>query len=70
MQIRKHQDFSNHKILANLVDIFYRIHLKIIKTATNKKIRTIYTELYVSFETFREDTKNMLDNSTFEDTKR
>jgi hypothetical protein len=29
------------------VDIFYRIHLKIIKTATNKKVRTIYTELYV-----------------------
>ena len=69
MQIRKHQDFSNHKILANLVDIFYRIHLKIIKTVTNKKIRTIYTELYVLIQTFRLDTKNTLDSTTFENTK-
>lgn len=47
MQIRKYHDFGNQKILCNLVDIFYQIHLKIIKTATNKKLRTIYTELYV-----------------------
>lgn len=43
MQIRKYHDFGNQKILAHLVDIFYQIHLKIIKTATNKKLRTIYT---------------------------
>lgn len=49
-KIRKYHDFGNQKILANLVDIFYQIHLKIIKTATNKKLRTIYTELYGRYQ--------------------
>jgi hypothetical protein len=34
---------SKSSTLANLVDIFYQIHSRILKHVSNKKARTIFT---------------------------
>lgn len=60
---------SNSKVLANLVDIFYQIHSKVLKHIANKKARTIFTELYVSSSSLRLIIRSMLGNIITADSK-
>lgn len=53
---------NNSKTLANLVDIFYQIHTKVLKHIANKKARTIFTELYVPADSLRPIIRNMPEN--------
>ena len=49
-KMRRSRQLISSDLLKSFVDIVYRIHLKIIKNATNKKMRTIYTELYGHYQ--------------------
>lgn len=60
---------SNSKVLANLVDIFYQIHSKVLKHIANKKARTIFTELYVSSSSLRLIIRSMQGNIITADSK-
>lgn len=46
--MRKGNDISNSKLLSGVVSMFHQIHSRILKYVTNKKAKTIYTEIYVS----------------------
>jgi len=47
-RIRKTHDFSNAQTLKDMVDMLYKIHLKLIKNISKKAI-TRYTEFYSKF---------------------